>query len=1099
MENKKNNKIIAYNKAKFNFKNFKTFAIYNGPVNSIQWNPRTAVDILVLPIDKLTNTAISSGNERSFVSNTSYSSQYQNSPYSSYQNSPLIFDTNKNNLGIYNRESDLFMFRGVKMILGFIDISKFIKKYNGASSFAKLVKHNLKPIVKDFNIKPDGIAILGLQDLRLVTSNEECVEFLTNLREYFQNVILIADVDHIDIFKKVRDTIDGVFLKSCVYFQDGNQKTRHDMPTPGYLDYLNELKNEINNKADFMVFDVEILPPFVGNHKEFCYMHKIIQWLNNKNFLGAIVHNEEMNDPRDVHPLPYLNIADDNVFEYVNAEPIVETKKAIESLVLKLDPYEYDIDPEIWEKVLEAVNFPPVLANRIKSVTTTKKEDFVDTIYPKPIPPKVPLIAELQKATQNDNNESLRRRPTVTRPVVPSELNLGGSLRVHHSISFKNRKNKPVVEKEKTYNIARVTSMTNVGISFDVKRTSEINMTIAKVLFKLLTKKLLSPVRYSIDVPSNEYTPAFSNMIDILTEMIEKPSRCIRYLQNSVFKDKNITSIFQQLKDDLLNNRVEVLTVTSGALNLKEENQLPYKPVVAIGGEVQEEPNVLYIFVSEMAPSILEAVIHIYCKQRFVFSTQQCVIMESAVVGQTQKKCKLPISERIIWQLNNLDYSEKIDLVRRTRKVIESIQNSKISSTNKHETVYAVEIAKYIKQYCNYILIKKQNYHDRLIGATYQGFLPSNNFEEELARFVAWATLDPNGPELMNEYCRCIHGVVSSKIFKSDSPYSVCLCYLFYGFWKACRRIAWMNLFSSLLDINSLYLEDADQVAVGMEMTTTHHNMNFLFDLNSHQLSKAMHSLLRSRGKRVPIGSYENQLSQAHTETDHKAKTIANAFIFVYPVLIDLILVKFVGSGIFISNRLNVDARRCVSFVFLIIFPIIGAVINSIAKTCTYYFFCKSMPLMLESFSRRLSSAIIVFTIASIGISVLSLFVSHYNYFAIPLAFIYCMSFCLYMCFFSILTSIKNPELLFLKCEGPRSGIIGVSILLIPMLISRLVFHDDSKSNIVWAIYDAGLICSVIYMIFKFKHIAHDYMDWPYKLKIPTEEVKKRNKKNIRK
>ncbi|KAG4091660.1 hypothetical protein H8356DRAFT_1051129 [Neocallimastix lanati (nom. inval.)] len=1088
MENKKNNKIIAYNKAKFNFKNFKTFAIYNGPVNSIQWNPRTAVDILVLPIDKLTNTAISSGNERSFVSNTSYSSQYQNSPYSSYQNSPLIFDTNKNNLGIYNRESDLFMFRGVKMILGFIDISKFIKKYNGASSFAKLVKHNLKPIVKDFNIKPDGIAILGLQDLRLVTSNEECVEFLTNLREYFQNVILIADVDHIDIFKKVRDTIDGVFLKSCVYFQDGNQKTRHDMPTPGYLDYLNELKNEINNKADFMVFDVEILPPFVGNHKEFCYMHKIIQWLNNKNFLGAIVHNEEMNDPRDVHPLPYLNIADDNVFEYVNAEPIVETKKAIESLVLKLDPYEYDIDPEIWEKVLEAVNFPPVLANRIKSVTTTKKEDFVDTIYPKPIPPKVPLIAELQKATQNDNNESLRRRPTVTRPVVPSELNLGGSLRVHHSISFKNRKNKPVVEKEKTYNIARVTSMTNVGISFDVKRTSEINMTIAKVLFKLLTKKLLSPVRYSIDVPSNEYTPAFSNMIDILTEMIEKPSRCIRYLQNSVFKDKNITSIFQQLKDDLLNNRVEVLTVTSGALNLKEENQLPYKPVVAIGGEVQEEPNVLYIFVSEMAPSILEAVIHIYCKQRFVFSTQQCVIMESAVVGQTQKKCKLPISERIIWQLNNLDYSEKIDLVRRTQKVIESIQNSKISSTNKHETVYAVEIAKYIKQYCNYILIKKQNYHDRLIGATYQGFLPSNNFEEELARFVAWATLDPNGPELMNEYCRCIHGVVSSKIFKSDSPYSVCLCYLFYGFWKACRRIAWMNLFSSLLDINSLYLEDADQVAVGMEMTTTHHNMNFLFDLNSHQLSKAMHSLLRSRGKRVPIGSYENQLSQAHTETDHKAKTIANAFIFVYPVLIDLILVKFVGSGIFISNRLNVDARRCVSFVFLIIFPIIGAVINSIAKTCTYYFFCKSMPLMLESFSRRLSSAIIVFTIASIGISVLSLFVSHYNYFAIPLAFIYCMSFCLYMCFFSILTSIKNPELLFLKCEGPRSGIIGVSILLIPMLISRLVFHDDSKSNIVWAIYDAGLICSVIYMIFKFKHIAHDYMDWPYKLKIPTEE-----------
>jgi len=1091
MDKTKNNKINAYNKAKFNFKNFKTFAIYNGPVNLIQWNPKTAVDILVLPIDKLTNSALSSyGNDKSFASsnNTPYSS-YQNSPYSSYQNSPLIFDTNsKNSLGIYNRESDSFIFRGVKMILGFIDISRFVKKYNGASGFAKLVKHNLKPIVKDFNIKPDGIAILGLPELRSVCTTEECVEFLTSLREYFQNVILIADVDHLDIFKRVRDTIDGVFLKSCVFFHDGNQKTRHDMPTPGFLEYINELKNEINNKADFMVFDVEVLPPFVGNHKEYTFMHKIIQWLNTKNFLGAIVHNEEMNDPKDVHPLPYLTIADDNVFEYVNADPIVETKKAIESLVLKLDPYEYQINPAIWDKVLKAVNFPPSLASRFKAISETKREDFVDTIYSKPIPPKVPLIAELQKATQNDNSEVLRKKPTLQIPSRPTrDINLGGSLRIHHSVSFKDRKNKPIVEKEKTYNIVRVTSMNNVGISFDVKRTSEINMSIAKVLFKLLTKKLLSPVRNSIDVPSNEYTPAFNNMIETLDEMIEKPSRCIRYLENSVFKDKNISSIFLQLKNDLINKKVEVLTVTSGSLNLVEEKPLPYKPVVAIGGEVQEEPNVLYIFVSETAPSILEAVIHIYCKQKYVFSTQQCVIMESAVVGQTQKKCKLPISERIIWQLNNLDFSEKIDLVRRTQKVIDTIQRSKMSSSNKHETVYAVEIAKYIKQYCNYILIKKQNYQDRLIEATYQGFLPTSNFEEELARFVAWATLDPQGPELMNEYCRCINHVVAKKYFKSDSPYSVCLCYLFFAFWKACRRIAWMNLFSSLLDINSLYLEDSDQVAVGMEMTTTHHNMNFLYDLNSHQLSKAMHSLLRSRGKRVPIGNYETQLSQTHVESDHKAKTIANAFIFVYPVLVDLILVKFVGSGIFISNRFDVDARRCISFVFLIIFPIVGGVINSIAKTCTYYFFCKSMPLMLEAFSKRLSSALIIFTVASAGLSVLSLFVSHYNYITVGLTFVYCMGFCLYMCFFSILTSIKNPELLFLKCEGPRSAILGVSILLIPMLISRLVFKDDSKSNIVWGMYDLGLVCSVIFMIFKFKRIAHDYMDWPSKLKIPTE------------
>jgi len=1140
----KNNKIIAYNKAKFNFKNFKTFAIYNGPVNLISWSPKNKVDILLLPIDKLTNTALSSyGNgadQKSFSSNRSFSnSPYQNSPY---QNSPLIFERNKNSLGIYNRESEAFIFKGVKMIIGFIDITRYIQKYSKPSSFSRLIKHNLKPIVKDFNIKPDGIAIFGLPELRLICSEEECVEFIEQLRGYFQNVILIADIDDLGIFKKVRDIIDGAFLKSSIFFPDGSQKTRHDLPTAGYLEYLTELKNEINNKADFMVFDVEVLPPFVGNHKEYILMHKVIEWIGEYNFLGNVVHTNEMNDPKDVRPLAYLKIADDNVFEYVNSEQIKKTKKAIEGLVLKLDPYEYPITPDVWEPVLNAVNFPPIIADRFKNVTSVKREDFSDTIFAKPIPPKVPLIAELQKVSQNDTGEGTvkKTRLPIQRP-NKDNLNLGGSLRVHHSVSFKKRNNKPIVEKEKVYNITRVTAMNYVGISCDMKRTSEINMNIARVLFRLLTKKLLSPVRYSIDVPSNEYTPAFNKMIDTLDEMIEKPSRCIRYLESSVFKDKNITNIFQQLKDDLLNNRVEVLTVTSGSLRLIEENPLPYKPVVAVGGEVQEEPNMLYIFVSETVPNVLEAVLHIYCKQKYVFSTQQCVIMESAVVGQTQKKCKLPISERIIWQLNNLSYSEKIDLVRRTQKVIDTIEHSKVAATNQHETVYAVEIAKYVKQYCNYLLIKKQNYEDRLIQATYEGFLPTSVFEEELAQFVAWATLDPIGPDLMNEYCRCIEKVVVDKYFKSDSPYSVCLCYLFYAFWKGCRRVAWMNLYSSLLDINSLYLEDSDQVAVGMEMTTTQSNMNFLYDLNSHQLSKAMHTLLRSRGKKIPLGNYENQLNQTYTESDHKMKTIANSFIFVYPVLVDLLLIKFFGSGIFVSKNLKEETRNCISLVLLIIFPIVGGIINSIARTCTYYFFQKSMPLMLESFSKRLSSSLIIVTIISSILAGLSLLLTRapiygsdidndgekvregwaYNYYSIPLTFFYAMGFCLYLIFFSILTSIKNPEIVFLKSDGPRAAIIGVCILLIPMNIANWVLtpnkyseYDSSmvcyktdssgkerldelnrdkcigsfKSNLAWAIYDIAFFVSVFFMAHMFKRIAHDYIDWPSKLKIPSEE-----------
>jgi len=67
------------------------------------------------------------------------------------------------------------------------------------------------------------------------------------------------------------------------------------------------------------------------------------------------------------------------------------------------------------------------------------------------------------------------------------------------------------------------------------------------------------------------------------------------------------------------------------------------------------------------------------------------------------------------------------------------------------------------------------------------------------------------------------------------------------------------------------------------------------------------------------------------------------------------------------------------------------------------------------------------------------------------------------------------------------------------MLISKILFEDKAaekdeknislfKSNILWAIYDLGFACSVIFMVFRFKHIAHEYMDWPDKLKIPSEE-----------
>jgi len=270
-------------------------------------------------------------------------------------------------------------------------------------------------------------------------------------------------------------------------------------------------------------------------------------------------------------------------------------------------------------------------------------------------------------------------------------------------------------------------------------------------------------------------------------------------------------------------------------------------------------------------------------------------------------------------------------------------------------------------------------------------------------------------------------------------------------------------------------------------MTTTQANLNFLFDLTSHQLSHPMHELLRSRAKKIPI--FKKVTDEINNEelNEHSARVLANAFLFVYPVVLDLGFSKFLGSGIFFTDRMDSEARKCLNYVFLILFPIIGGIINSIARTCTYYFFQKSIPLMLSAFIRRLSLSIIVY-IVSTFILALALFLSYgFKWYIFLLSFLYGLSFCLYMTFFSILASLKDTTQLIFTSDGPSAALKGVCIMIIPMCIARFAFADESYSTIVWGIYAAGLTVAWLYMAYKYKRIARDYMDWPFSLNVPSE------------
>lgn len=100
-------------------------------------------------------------------------------------------------------------------------------------------------------------------------------------------------------------------------------------------------------------------------------------------------------------------------------------------------------------------------------------------------------------------------------------------------------------------------------------------------------------------------------------------------------------------------------------------------------------------------------------------------------------------------------------------------------------------------------------------------------------------------------------------------------------------------------------------------------------------------------------------------------RRIASGMFFTIPALLDVIMVLFVGSGVFSSNHMSAAAVDVVNLAFLVVFSTMGGVMNSIARVCAYYFSQYSVPLMLAASVRRFTAGLIfalVFSFISAGV-----------------------------------------------------------------------------------------------------------------------------------
>ena len=75
-----------------------------------------------------------------------------------------------------------------------------------------------------------------------------------------------------------------------------------------------------------------------------------------------------------------------------------------------------------------------------------------------------------------------------------------------------------------------------------------------------------------------------------------------------------------------------------------------------------------------------------------------------------------------------------------------------------------------------------------------------------------------------------------------------------------------------------------------------------------------------------------------------------------------------------------------------VMFPIIGGVINSVGRSVTYYFYQKSIPLMIGAFYRRFAAATIIFVSSGVVLGAVTYWMFDDNLFAV-MAFLYAVSF----------------------------------------------------------------------------------------------------------
>ncbi|KAJ3028884.1 UNVERIFIED_CONTAM: Transportin-1 [Siphonaria sp. JEL0065] len=885
-------------------------------------------------------------------------------------------------------------------------------------------------------------------------------------------LIILMDEYAIHGWEKLRDVINGVVLSNWILNTEGTVKIRSNTQREEFDAHTAMLKQEVSLRDDFCVFGIEFNHPKMSHET---YAH-VLKFYEEQSFKLWAPESQTADNLESVGPNRYSSTYSD-MLEIAMLPSVLRCRRITEETwsTLLLHRTEFGIKASALAWVLKELSQIPEdfgLAIRSCSGQDVDEDTLKETAYEKVECPPPKVISNMSMLLQRARSFNL------TAESIDQSLEL-------------------MAATDANWHARPSVYVKHIGKPLNLSRQKRLNDSVLQVLRELKSMDLLGAIRYNNDLGSNpdNFTTVFQNLLQFLDEVtspahISPAANWVLGLFTPSRRSQAISGL-RILAKRLRNDTVSIWTAKKLAFIPKcGSDDVPYDTIWAMTEEVSNDQ--LLIYLSDAHPCIEEAVLHAFMKHKYDWSSGVCVLMEALVGAQKDKRADftLPIPERIIYEVQSRCRSARLSLVRNESETLEAIVEGFTLET---EREYLTELCRRISTLTEYYLLESERFTGQMLAFLGNGYAPKNSLEEKLVEYLGKQPLNSNGIKNILSICTALESLVlAADNDHLDHKYA--LCYFSFAFYKACRRCVFLQLTLAVTDMSTQILPEPDQVAVCLEMITTQSTLQEIFYLTSHQLS---HNF--QRNQREVIASAQSTFKEVSPILEHPDQfknldfstgiQLGYSYIYIYPILLDLIVNKIFNSGLFFSNRMNDDTLQAAAISFLVSFPFIGGLMNSFGRTMSFYFYQQSISCMIMAVSHRIAASVLFLLCVSTLSAICIYAIGQPKWFHVLMGFFYSFLFGLFMVLYSVLVSFRDPKTPLYKSSGPLTCLISLVFLMFPPVASQLAFSDTSNSLYVWGFYTMTLLLTSLFMMSRYSVIVQSFLAWPSSITITDQAV----------